>query len=547
MLTAVAVVHYLHMRKLVSRLLLAVALLSSNLAFASAYDARPKLIVILVVDQFRPDFLERNRSSFGRDGFALFIDRGAYFADCRYAYAATHTGPGYATLLTGAYVDGHGILGNGWWDPERKRHVLAENDDSTHLLGVTEKKPGGSPHFLLASTLGDELKLATQGRARVFSVSLKPRAAILQGGHAADAAYWISRSDGAWLSSSFYMDLLPGWVEDFNRGGRAAKYWDLEWKDASGTVLTTTRPRAKGEFYQIVGGTPYGTDYQLEFTRELITQEKLGTGPATDLLIIGLSANDILGHDVAHDSPRMSAMIQRLDRQLAEFFRFLGRQIGLANVWMVLSADHGISPLPENANKLRLPGEHFDAGKLRRQLNTQLSERLSPGKPQDYIGSLDWPVAYLSADAFTAAGMKQADAERAVGELLVKTGRWRSFYTRLQIESGQLPPDSMSQRYAHSTSPRGGWHVLGVPALYDVAQTEGTDHHTPYAYDTHVPLAFYGLPFRPGRYYTAAEPVDIVTTLSVLLGIPMPSHSIGRVLNEALAAPADTSPGMESR
>ncbi|MGH9533115.1 MAG: hypothetical protein ACRD2Q_12055, partial [Terriglobales bacterium] len=166
----------------------------------------------------------------------------------------------------------------------------------------------------------------------------------------------------------------------------------------------------------------------------------------------------------------------------------------------------------------------------------QLTERLSAGKPAEYVPSLDWPVAYLSADAFTAAGLKQADAERLVGELLVKGGRWRSFYTHSQIASGQIPSSDMSRRYAHSTSPRGGWHVLGVPAIYDVSQTEGTDHHTPYAYDTHVPLAFFGLPFRPGKYYTAAEPVDMVSTLSVLLGIPRPSHSVGRVLTEALAA-----------
>lgn len=535
------------MKKLALRLLVAAALLSSTFSFASAYDARPKLVVIIVIDQFRPDFLERNRASFGQNGFALFLERGAYFTDCRYDYAATHTGPGYATLLTGAYVDGHGILGNAWFDPERKRPVLAESDDSTTLLGVTEKKGGGSPRRLLATTLGDELKLATEGKARVFSVSLKSRAAILEGGRAADASYWINRSDGIWLSSSFYMNLLPGWVEDFNHAGRAAKYWDLEWKDSEGKVLGNTRPGPKPDFFNIVGGTPYGTDYQLEFTRELIAREKLGTGPATDLLIMGLSATDVLGHEVAHDSPQMNAMIQRLDRQLAEFFGFLGRQIGLANVWIALSADHGISPLPQNANKLRLPGEHFDAVKVRRQLNAQLTERLSAGKPAEYVASLDWPVAYLSADVFTAAGMKQADAELLVGELLVKSGRWRSFYTRSQIANGQIPSSDMSRRYAHSTSARGGWHVIGLPGVYDVSQTEGTDHHSPYAYDTHVPLAFFGLPFRPGRYYTAAEPVDMVSTLSVLLGIPRPSHSVGRVLTEALAAPTGSSPEAGSR
>jgi predicted AlkP superfamily pyrophosphatase or phosphodiesterase len=528
------------MRKLALCLLLAATLLSSSFAFASAYDARPKLIVILVLDQFRPDFLERNRASFGNDGFAFFLERGAYFADCRYDYAATHTGPGYATLLTGAYVNGHGIMGNAWWDAERKRRTLAENDDSMRLLGVNEKKSGGSPHQLLATTLGDELKLATAGQSRVFSVALKPRAAILQGGHAADAAYWINRADGTWLSSSYYMNLLPGWVEDFNGARRAAKYWDLEWKDASGAVLATTKPRSKGDFFAIIGGTPYGTDYQLEFARELIVREKLGSGPATDLLILGISATDILGHEVAHDSPRMNAMVQRLDRQFADFFGFLGRQIGLANVWLALSADHGISPLAENARKLRIPAGNFDAVKLRRQLNAQLTERLSPGKPREYVPSLDWPVAYLSEDAFTAAGLQQVDAERAVGELLVKSGHSRGFYTRSQIESGQLPPDG--SRYVHSSSPQGGWHVLAVPVVNEVAVAEGTDHQSPYAYDTHVPLAFFGLPFRPGKYYTAAEPVDMAATLAALLGIPRPSHSVGRVLHEALAPLAEATP-----
>ncbi len=532
------------MRKLAPLLLLAAALLCCRFAFASAYDARPKLIVILVVDQFRPDFLERNRANIGPDGFALLFERGASFADCRFDYAATHTGPGYATVLTGTYVNGHGIMGNSWFDPASKRRVLAESDDSTRLLGVAEKKPGGSPHRLLATTLGDELKLATEGKSRVFSVSLKPRAAILQGGHAADAAYWIDRASGAWLSSSYYMSALPGWVEGFNSGGRADKYWHLDWKDSSGTVLATTKPGSKPDFFSVVGGTPYGTDYQLEFARELLEREKLGSGPATDLLILGLSATDVAGHDAAHDSPRMTALIQRLDRQLAEFFGFLGRQIGLANVWLVLTADHGIAPLPESARRARLPAEHFDPVKLRRQLNAQLSERLTPGKPQDYVPSLDWPVAYLSPDAFTAAGLKQADAERAVGELLVKSGRWRAFYTRSQIENGQMPPDAISRRYAHSSSPQGGWHVLGVPAVNQVAQTEGTDHHSPFAYDTHVPLAFFGLAFRPGKYYTAAEPVDLVSTLAVLLGITPPSHSVGRVLDEALRPQrgAETSP-----
>ena len=199
------------------------ALLPLQPALGSAYNGHPRLIVVIVIDQFRADYLERFRDQYGESGFRTFLDKGAYFTNCFYDYANTSTAPGHATLFTGAYSNGHGIVANEWWDSQKKKSVTSVEDDTTHIVGVAEKGPGASPHNLLASTLGDQLKLATQGKSRVFTIALKDRAAILPGGHSADAAYWIDRQSGAWVTSNYYRDELPKWAADFNANNRAGK------------------------------------------------------------------------------------------------------------------------------------------------------------------------------------------------------------------------------------------------------------------------------------------------------------------------------------
>ena len=504
--------------------------------FSSAYNARPKLVVIIVIDQFRGDYLERYRDQWGEGGFRLLLEHGATFTDCNYDYANTRTAPGHATLLTGAYTNGHGIMANEWWDPQKKAMVAAADDEHTRLVGVAGSAPGASPHNLLADTLGDELKLATQGKSRVFGIALKDRASVLPAGFAADGAYWIDRDTGAWITSTYYRSELPKWAQDFNDSKRAEKYFNQEWKDGTGKVLRTTRPTEGkgGSFYELVGSTPLANDYEFEFARELITYEKLGNGPATDLLIISLSANDILGHKAGPDSPEIQAMALATDRQLAGFFEFLGHQIGLANIWIALSADHGIAPLPKVAAGLHLPAATLPGDKMRVQLNSVLSTRFSHSA--EYVKGLDYPLAWLGSDTFAALKIKEEDAERDVGEALTQAGL-RSYYTRSQLARGEVPNTELGLKYLHSYSSLGGWYVLGVPAPYTIGFPGGTDHATPYTYDTHVPLAFYGLPFQAGTYRTHAEPVDLAPTLASLLGINAPTHSVGRVLAEVLVAP----------
>ena len=532
---------------------LLVVLACAVCASASAYNARPKLIVVIVIDQFRGDYLERYRDQFGDGGFRVFLDRGAYFTDCNYDYANASTAPGHATLFTGSYTIGHGIVANEWWDPQKKKRVTSVEDDTTKLVGVGKTGVGASPHNLLSDTLGDELKLATGGKARVFAISLKDRAAVLPAGFSGDAAYWIDPKSGDWITSTYYRPDLPEWVRNFNGSHRADKFWNREWRDNDGdrNILGSTAPRTAEDgtpasFYEVVGSTPFANDYQLEFAKELVLYEKLGAGPATDLLVISLSANDILGHQVGPDSPQMRSMALELDRSLAEFFGFLGHQIGMANVWVALSSDHGVAPLPEFAKTLRLPAANLDARALREQINSLLSKKYA--KKADYVVDLDYPIAWLNEDVFPggaghSAERKESDAEADAGEAMKQAG-FTGYFTKSQLARGETPANEIGRRYAHSYSPEGGWYVIGIPRPFQVGITKGTDHATPFSYDTHVPLAFYGLAFQPGIYRTHAEPVDLAVTLASLLGINAPAQATGRVLTEALPPPVhhSTSP-----
>src|SRR3981081_1766646 len=256
-------------------LLLVLALNLSPSSFASAYNAHPKLVVIIVIDQFRGDYLERYRDQVGDGGFRLFLDHGAYFTDCNYDYANTRTAPGHATLVTGSDSVVPGNVANEWWDPAKKKRVTSVEDDSTKLVGAGAGKngPGASPHNLMSDTLGDELKLATGGKARVFAISLKDRAAVLPAGFSGDAAYWIDPKSGDWITSTYYRPDLPEWVRNFNSSQRAQKFWNREWKDSDGNTLGSTAPRngkdgTPGGVYAIVGSHSLALDLQLRLATE---------------------------------------------------------------------------------------------------------------------------------------------------------------------------------------------------------------------------------------------------------------------------------------
>ena len=538
----------------------------------SAYNGHPKLAIILVIDQFRGDYLDRWRADFKDRGFDLFLDHGAWFPDCYYDYANTKTAPGHATIGTGAYTDGNGISSNEWWDLSRNqnRPVTSVEDEHYRLVGLPNAaKPvtGSSPRNLLASTVGDELRLATQGQAKVFGVSLKDRAAILPAGAAANGAFWIDPASGYFVTSSFYMPQLPDWATAFNTGGAIP----LAEQEAGVTTLTN--------FYNQVGSTPAANEYELNFAEALIQGEQLGQRDVTDLLTISLSANDIVGHAAGPDSPDEHAMVDALDTQLDTFFTWLDKNIpgGLGNVWIALTADHGVAPVPATAAQYGLNAATINLPKLIDALNYTINMKFSPGEKLDYIlPHQELPYISLNQSDFMKAGINETEAETAVQQALpaaiaslsppapepppsdspVADGHpalqpsdkrlppypvlFRS-YTREQLADGPLPPTPWGTLIAHSYSPNGGWYVMVIPAAFQMGQMKagGTNHFSPYSYDRHVPLAFYGAPFAAGTYYNLVQPVDLAATFAALLGINQPSASVGHILTEALKPQAD--------
>ena len=556
---------------LASLVALFLAVLLPAPAPAQAYAGRPKLIVIVVIDQFRGDYLNRDHDKFKGRGFRLFTDEGAWFTDCYFDYANTKTAPGHATIGTGAYSDGHGIETNEFWDASRSwdKKVSSVEDERYQLVdlpaaSIPANQPGApdtalkyvigsSPRNLRATTLGDELRLATNGRSRVYGISLKDRAAILPAGQAANAAYWIDNTSGHFTTSTYYMEHLPEWARDFNASDRPAQ------AAREALVEGTT------QFFELVGRMPAANSYELDFAKALITGENLGRNGVTDLVVVSLSANDIQGHQFGPDSEFEEQMILSLDRDLDGFNTWLDRTIGLENVWMALTADHGIAPIPGEAAKLGIHSTLVDMQTVYTKLNAELNARYSPGKHEQYLlPGPDLPYIVLDRRAFEQAKIDEKTAEEAVSALLPQTiaslapptettlpaqhrlaptAQIAGVYTRLDLAHGALPPSELGRLLAHSYAEHGNWYVmllLGAYQMEGAAGWSGTTHFSPWSYDRHVPLAFYGAPFVPGEYHERVAPVDLAATMASLAGINQPSASVGRILKEAIK-PTDPS------
>jgi len=554
-------------RTLAACLVILISIPASISAHAQAYVGKPKLVVIIVIDQFRGDYLNRQRAQFKNRGFNLFMNQGAWFTDCYYDYANTKTAPGHATIGTGAYSDGHGIESNEWWDASRsdEMKVTSVEDERYQLVGVSasDRTAASSPVNLRASTLGDELRLATNGKAKVFGVSLKDRAAILPPGHAANGAFWIEPSTGRFITSTYYMDQLPAWATQFNASDRIAQ------AEREANAVGTTK------FFDAVGRTPAANSYEFDFAKALIKGENLGQRGVTDLITISLSANDIQGHKFGPDSDSENQMILALDSQFDSFFTWLDQNIGLNNVWLALSADHGIAPITDEAAKLGMNSAMLTMTKVYQSLEEQLNERHSPGASVQYLmPGPELPYINLNKHAFEKVHVTEQAAEEEVASLLpeivdaqnpaplprMKAGQsdqtqpsqhrlpaapqFAGAYTRLQMAYGQLPQTELGRELAHSYAYHGNWFVmllLGDYQMEDIRAWGGTTHFSPWSYDRHVPLAFYGAPFVPGEYHERVAPVDLATTFAAELGINFPSAAVGRVLTVALQ-PEQTKP-----
>jgi arylsulfatase A-like enzyme len=538
-----------HRMKKLSQLFLFFALLSPCMStvHADAYDAQPKLVIILVFDQFRGDYLDRYRTEFkAKNGWNLFLKQGAHFTDCYYDYANLVTAAGHATIGTGAYTDGHQIPLNEWYErfPDGTlRQVSSVADDRYKLVGApadTKDLTGASAHREMASTLGDELVLATQGRAHVYGVSMKDRAAILTSGHATNGAFWVDHETGQWVTSSYWMKELPQWAKDFNAGNHTA--------DARAKSHVP-----QGSFYEIVGKTAASVQYQLDFAQTLIDAEKLGENPAgvTDMITISVSSTDINGHAFGPDDPSQEALIVQSDALLDAFFTHLDQTIGLKNILVAVTGDHGVATSQKAGDADHMPVLEFPAELFTLPLEKMLEAKYPLKDEGAYILQMDNPYLLLNREAFEAAGVSEETAENTTAAMLRQVFASLSesknteghreppvlthVYTSKQMREGPLPDTQYSRLVAHSYSPNVGWalHLNFGPYQFPW-KGSGTTHFTANSYDRHVPLELFGEPFAPGTYHTMVAPVDIAATFASLLRINRPSAAVGRPLIEAL-------------
>ncbi|WP_260705517.1 alkaline phosphatase family protein [Edaphobacter flagellatus] len=541
------------MRSLTALLLvIALALPGATPARADAYHATPKLVVVLVIDQFRGDYLDRYRDDFKTpNGFNLFLKKGAHFTDCYYDYANLVTAAGHSTIGTGSYTDGHRIPINEWWerDENGKLELVSSVSDTRYkLVGVPaggEVSPGASPHREAASTLGDELKLATQGRAKVFGVSFKDRAAILTSGHATNGAFWTDHDSGAFISSTYWMSELPEWAKAFNASDERSK--------ARAAVGVPS-----GNFYEEVGQKPAAVQYMMNFVKALVKNENLGKGAVTDMLTISISNTDILGHKVGPDSPQQRAMIDAVDISLNDFFTFLDKQVGLQNVIVALSGDHGVAPTMQAANDAQMPSAAIKSGALLKSLETELEKKWPAPKEKLVLGG-EYPYIQLNQKAFESLHVSELDAEEAAadavktllandGSLAVKRSKAAVpaareadplgepvIYPVAKMRTGEIPNTELGNRILHSYSPYVGWAIwMNFGAFQFPGGETGATHYSSFAYDRHVPLDFFGAPFIPGTYHDRVAPVDIAATFASILRINQPSSIEGHILTQVM-------------
>lgn len=524
---------------LVSRLLIALALLLAPLGAV----VQPKLVLVIVVDQFRYDYLTRFRTEY-TGAFDRLLRHGAVFTNAHLEHFPTVTAVGHATVLTGATPSLSGIVANEWYDRDSGRRVTSVTDTEAKLLGAASGE-GASPRRLLVSTVADELKMAGRERTRVVGISLKDRAAILPVGRTADAAYWFDERSGNFVSSTYYFGDLPAWVKDFNSSGTVQRYAGAEWRALAGGGLLAKLPDAAGPgLYGAVDRSPFGNELLLAFAERVIEAEQLGLRGATDVLSVSLSSNDRVGHDAGPDSPEVRDISLRTDRALDGFFRFLDKRLGLANVLVVLTSDHGVAPLPETQAARKMPGGRIPEKSLRAAVEQALASRYGAG---NWVLAFLYGSVYLNTELIREKGLSPEEVQNTAAEALRRAPQVARVYTRAQLEAGRPALDLVDRRVANGFHARRSGDVIAVLEPYWLLSQKGTTHGSPYSYDSHVPLIFMGPGTRPGYYHRMVAINDIAATLATLLEVETPSGAVGRVLDEILAPPPAARPAAPGR
>jgi hypothetical protein len=493
---------------------------------------RPRLIVLLVIDQFRADYLTRFESRFlpplqkdGRlGGFRYLMTQGAYYPLGRYDVLESVTAVGHMTVSTGSYPYQSGIVANSWFDSAAKKEVYCTEDSQSPLLEDDSSDPedGRSPKRLIGTTLGDQLKISN-GSSRVIGIAIKDRASILMAGHTADLALWLNRKTGQWTTSSYYLPSkkLPQWVVQLNQ--KSKKFLKRD---------------EKLELSEIIA-SPAGNLMTAEAVEMALSSLKLGRGPATDLLAISLSSHDAAGHRYGPNSREMEEMTLSDDQTISRLLNSIKKATpgGLSRVTIVLTADHGVAPNEEWSRSIRLPFGKLNTAEIKNHLNHYLEAKLGKLAAEHYVAEELGFEFYLNLAGIREKGVELARVESLAKDYLKGISGVAQIFSSTDYSSKNLPPGRFEQQILHSYFPgrSGDLVIIPKPFVTPVLDTpKATTHITGYSYDRTVPIILSGKYIKTGTYAHASEVIDIAPTLAFLAGVIAPSSSEGRVLSEIL-------------
>lgn len=493
---------------------------------------KPQLILAIIVDQFRYDYTTRFAARY-TGGLHTMLTGGAVYLDAHQDHFPTVTAAGHSTFLTGSVPATSGIIGNEWYDRASGKTITSVEDPKTTLLGATGGAEGSSPHNLLVSTLGDEIKIADGGATKVIGISMKDRAAILPAGYMADAAYWVDGGTGNVVSSTWYMSALPDWVQQFNAGRPAEAALGKSWYPLGaehGKAFMTLASAPGKPYFSKWEETPWANDMLESLAEQAMAHEQLGRHNGTDLLAVSFSANDHLGHAVGPDAPEVEDMSVRTDLVLGKLLAAAERAAGgREHLLVIFSSDHGVAPKPEVMEARKMGGGRADRKQFAQTVNDALTARWGPGK---------WLLAnseigmWLNYDLIAEKKLTRAEVEGEAARAAATLPYIARVYTRQQFLSHAAIADTIDRYMQRGFFADCGADMWAVQKPYWLFSTEGNSHGTPYIYDSHVPLIFWGAGVREGVYPETVGISDVAPTLAALLRIATPTGSIGQILPE---------------
>jgi hypothetical protein len=515
---------------------------------------RPKLVVGIVIDQMRWDYLYRFNDRYAADGgFKRLLNQGFSCENTMIPYVPTITACGHTCIYTGSVPAIHGIVGNGWFDPQKMRSVYCTEDSLVSTVGAEAGLPGAmSPRNMQVTTICDELNLATNFKSKVIGIAIKDRGGILPAGHSANAAYWYDSRNGKWITSTYYMKELPKWVQDFNAQKLVDKYYGMGWNTLYpiNTYVQSTADEKSYEGvpfgaeqkgfpydlkkfattnYGAIASTPYGNTLTIEMAKAALTNEQLGADNVTDFLAVSFSSPDYIGHSFGPNSVEQEDDYLRLDKDLGSFFKFLDEKVGKGQYLVFLSADHAVAHVPGFMKVHKLPGGLAPSGSWMQDLSKILNEQF--GSTRLIIGNYNHQL-YLNHPLIDSLKLDEAAIRKTIVKHLSRQPEVSRVFELDKLMEVPLPVrlrDMVANGYNQHLS--GDIEVM-LQSGYMEGIATGTTHSAWQPYDAHIPLLFYGWHITPGKTNRETYMTDIAPTLAALLHIQMPSGNVGAVIQE---------------